>query len=263
MSEFKFQAHRGDSVSFPENTIVAYHAAVEQGYKIVEMDCKFTKDNVCIMLHDGTVNRTCRREDGSVIEEKTAPTDLTLAEIKALDAGLFKGEQFRGTRIPTLAEMLEAMKDKDADIKLDNVFQGFNEEQFEIFCNTIKESGYPEEKLGLTCKTLPYFEYLAKKFPKAHMHYDGYMTEEALKRTYEVAAGRITYWIPYGNRDVSWFKGRKADPEFCAEVRKYGQIGIWTISTMEELRVTVNDYKAVAAETNGQLKPYMIADALN
>ncbi|MGM9642651.1 MAG: glycerophosphodiester phosphodiesterase [Eubacteriales bacterium] len=260
MSEFKFQAHRGDSVSYPENTIVAYLAAVEQGYKIVEMDCKFTKDNVCIMLHDASVNRTCRREDGSELEVKTPSTELTLAEIRALDAGLFKGEQFRGTRIPTLAETLDAMKEKDADIKLDNVFQGFNEEQFEIFCNTIKASAYPEEKLGLTCKTLPYFEYLAAKFPKAHMHYDGYMTEEALKRTYAVAAGRTTYWIPYGNRDVAWFKGRKADPEFCAEVRKYGEIGIWTISTMEELSTSVKVFGATAAETNGQLKPYMLAD---
>ena len=78
MSEFKFQAHRGDSVSYPENTLVSYLAAVEQGYKIVEMDCKFTKDNVCIMLHDGTVNRTCRREDGTAFEEKIASTALTL-----------------------------------------------------------------------------------------------------------------------------------------------------------------------------------------
>ena len=126
MSEFKFQAHRGDSVSYPENTLISYLAAVEQGYKIVEMDCKFTKDNVCIMLHDGTINRTCRREDGSVFEEKIASTALTLDEIKALDAGLFKGEQFKGTRIPTLAETLEALRNADADIKLDNVFQSFN-----------------------------------------------------------------------------------------------------------------------------------------
>ena len=123
MSEFKFQAHRGDSVSYPENTLVSYLAAVEQGYKIVEMDCKFTKDNVCIMLHDGNINRTCRREDGSEFEEKIASTALTLDEIKALDAGLFKGEQFRGVRIPTLAETLETLRNADADIKLDNVFQ--------------------------------------------------------------------------------------------------------------------------------------------
>ena len=259
MSEFKFQAHRGDSVSYPENTLISYLAAVEQDYKIVEMDCKFTKDNVCIMLHDGTINRTCRREDGSIFEEKIASTALTLDEIKALDAGLFKGEQFKGTRIPTLAETLETLRNADADIKLDNVFQSFNEEQFEIFCETIKAADM-EEKIGFTCKTLPYFDWLAKKFPKAHMHYDGLMTREALEHTRAVAEGRVTYWIPYANKSTAWFKGRFADPEFCAEVRQSGNIGIWTIGTMEELSESVKVFGAVAAETNGQLKPYMLAD---
>ncbi len=259
MSEFKFQAHRGDSVSYPENTLVSYLAAVEQGYKIIEMDCKFTKDNVCIMLHDANINRTCRREDDSIFEEKIASTSLTLAEIKALDAGLFKGEQFRGVRIPTLAETLETLKATDADIKLDNVFQSFNEEQFEIFCDTVKAADM-EERIGFTCKTLPYFDWLAKKFPRAQMHYDGLMTKEALEHTYAVAAGRTTYWIPYANKSTAWFKGRFADPEYCAEVRKYGKLGIWTISTLEELRVSVKEYGAVAAETNGQLKPYMLAE---
>lgn len=259
MSEFKFQAHRGDSVSYPENTLISYLAAVEQGYKIVEMDCKFTKDNVCIMLHDGTINRTCRREDGSAFEEKIASTALTLDEIKALDAGLFKGEQFKGTKIPTLAETLEALKPTGVDVKLDNVFQSFNEEQFEIFCETVKAADMGA-KVGFTCKTLPYFDWLAKKFPEAHMHYDGLMTAEALEHTRAVAEGRVTYWIPYANKSTAWFKGRFADAEFCAEVRKYGNIGIWTIGEMDELRTSVREFGAVAAETNGQLKPYMLAD---
>ena len=259
MSEFKFQAHRGDSISYPENTLPAYLAAVEQGYKIVEMDCKFTKDNVCIMLHDPNINRTCRRDDGSEFEEKIASTSLTLAEIKALDAGIFKGEQFKGTRIPTLAETLAVLKETDVDIKLDNVFQSFNQEQFEIFCETVKNADM-EERVGFTCKNVPYFLWLAQKFPRAQMHYDGSMTREALELTHAAAEGRVTYWIPFRNRDIKWFKGRYADPEYCAEVRKYGKLGIWTISELEELRVSVKEYGAVAAETNGQLKPYMLAE---
>ena len=57
---FRFQAHRGDSAFYPENTLVSYDAAVKEGYQVIEMDSKFTRDNVCIMLHDGSVNRTCR-----------------------------------------------------------------------------------------------------------------------------------------------------------------------------------------------------------
>lgn len=259
MSEFLFQAHRGDSVSYPENTICAYMAAVEQGYGIVEMDCKFTKDNVCIMLHDSTVNRTCRYENGEPITEKIQSTSLTLSEIQLLDAGLHKGEQFRGVRVPTLAQTLEVMKGSGASVKLDNVFQSFNEEQFEIFCRTVEEADMGGE-VGFTCKTVPYFAYLAKRFPEAQMHYDGLMTRDALEFTSSLAGERTTYWIPYKNQSTSWFRGRFADEEFAAEVRRYGRVAIWTIGTMDELRDSVKLFGAVAAETNGQLKPYMLAD---
>ena len=69
--KFRMQAHRGDSAFFPENTIPAFTAAIEQGYDVIELDTKFTADDVCVVFHDTTVNRTGRRDDGSVIEEKT------------------------------------------------------------------------------------------------------------------------------------------------------------------------------------------------
>ncbi len=259
MSEFLFQAHRGDSVSYPENTLCAYKAAVEQGYGIVEMDCKFTKDNVCIMLHDSIVNRTCRYDNGDIIEGKISSTSLTLAEIQSFDAGIFKGEQFRGVRVPTLAQTLSVMKGSGSSVKLDNVFQSFNEEQFEIFCRTVEEADMGRE-VGFTTKTIPYFAYLAKRFPEAQMHYDGLMTREALEFTSALAGERTTYWIPYKNQSTSWFNGRFADEEFAAEVRKYGRLAIWTIGTLDELRDTVKLFGASAAETNGQLKPYMLAE---
>ena len=41
---FRFQAHRGDSAFYPENTLVSYDAAVKEGYQVIEMDSKFTRD---------------------------------------------------------------------------------------------------------------------------------------------------------------------------------------------------------------------------
>lgn len=167
---FRFQAHRGDSAFYPENTLVSYDAAVKEGYQVIEMDSKFTRDNVCIMLHDGSVNRTCRTDAGETIAEKTPADTLTLAEIKALDAGLFKGEEFRGTRIPTLAETLVFLRGKGVTLKMDNVFESFNEERFEIFCRTIKEADM-EDKIAFTCKTLPYFHGLrqSSRVPRCTM----------------------------------------------------------------------------------------------
>lgn len=254
---FRFQAHRGDSAFYPENTLVSYDAAVKEGYQVIEMDSKFTRDNVCIMLHDGSVNRTCRTDAGETIAEKTPADTLTLAEIKALDAGLFKGEEFRGTRIPTLAETLVFLRGKGVTLKMDNVFESFNEERFENFCRTIKEADM-EDKIAFTCKTLPYFSWLAAKFPRAEMHYDGMLTDEALTSAARIAGDRLTVWIPYDNHATAWFKGRKADADFCAELHKYGKVGIWLISEVSELDDAVNRFGADIIETNGTLKPQAI-----
>ncbi|MCQ2386564.1 MAG: hypothetical protein MJ078_07845 [Clostridia bacterium] len=252
--DFRFQAHRGDSYEYPENTLVSYDAAVREGYQVIEMDTKFTADNVCICLHDGSYNRTCRFDDGSELPEKKNAADLTLEEVKKLDAGLFKGEQFRGTRIPTLAEALEFLKGKPVKLKMDNVFQGFNEEKYEIFCRTIKEADM-EEQMGFTCKTLPYFIDLALKFPKAEMHYDGSLTPEALETVKKYADGRATLWIPVDSKVTAWCKERKASAEFCAELHPYGKVGIWIISELDELKAAVCDYGADIIETNGKIKP--------
>ena len=63
-----FQAHRGVSTEYPENTMPAFIAAVEQGYTYIETDPLVTKDNVCVLMHDKTLNRTCRNDDGSTRE---------------------------------------------------------------------------------------------------------------------------------------------------------------------------------------------------
>ena len=252
---FRFQAHRGDSAHFPENTSVSYKAAIDAGYHVIELDNKFSKDDVCICLHDGTVNRTCRRPDGSAFEEKTPSDALTLAELKELDAGIFKGEEFAGTRIPTLEEALsQILGGSTLSVKLDNVFQSFNEKRFEIFCSVLKNAGN-EKRIGLTCKTLPYFIYLSEKFPEAEMHYDGSLTPEALSFIKNNTRERTVIWIPFENKSTAWCRERKADKEFCSTLHEYGKVGIWLLNEPDELKKAVVEFGADIIETNGTLRP--------
>ncbi|MBI3242860.1 MAG: glycerophosphodiester phosphodiesterase [Chloroflexi bacterium] len=94
-------AHRGASAAAPENTLAAFNLAVDLKADAVELDVKLTKDRVPIIMHDPTVDRTT---DGT---GKVA--DLTLADLKKLDAGVKKDPKFAGERIPTLAEVFEAV----------------------------------------------------------------------------------------------------------------------------------------------------------
>lgn len=54
----KIYAHRGASFDLPEHTRAAYEAAIHQGADGFECDVRLTKDNVPILWHDPTMERT-------------------------------------------------------------------------------------------------------------------------------------------------------------------------------------------------------------
>lgn len=93
--------HRGGLVTHPENTIAAFREAVRLGVQAIEFDVHMTRDGQIVVIHDRTVDRTT---DGT-----GNVSELTLAELKQLDAGRWKGAQFAGERIPTLEETLQMM----------------------------------------------------------------------------------------------------------------------------------------------------------
>lgn len=94
-------AHRGASYDAPENTLPAVRLGWERGSDAVEVDIHQTRDGRIVAIHDRDTSRVTGRP-GLVAE-------LTLAELRRLDAGAWKGEQWSGTRIPTLAEVLDSV----------------------------------------------------------------------------------------------------------------------------------------------------------
>ncbi len=90
-------AHRGNSMYAPENTLAAFLAS-EGKADWVETDVRVSSDGVLVILHDDKVDRTT---DGA-----GSVSTLTLAELKAFDAGSWFSAAFAGERIPTLEEMV-------------------------------------------------------------------------------------------------------------------------------------------------------------
>jgi len=91
-------AHRGANETHPENTLAAFREAVRLGAHMVEFDVQITKDKRLVIMHDKSVNRTTNG--------KGLVSDLTLSEIKKLDAGSWKSKGFIGEKVPTLKEAL-------------------------------------------------------------------------------------------------------------------------------------------------------------
>lgn len=94
-------AHRGASVAAPPNTLAAFERALELGANGIELDVRLCADGVPVVIHDATVDATTNGS-GRV-------ANMTLAQLKELDAGSHFDAPFAGERIPTLTEVLEAV----------------------------------------------------------------------------------------------------------------------------------------------------------
>ena len=96
-------AHRGDTSTAPENTMAAFQSALLRGYKAVETDVQFTKDNVPVILHDSTIKRTSNGS-GRIM-------DLTFDEVRQYDFGSWKSEAYADEKIPSFQEFIKFCKE--------------------------------------------------------------------------------------------------------------------------------------------------------
>lgn len=101
--------HRGAAFYAPENTVASVRKAVEMDVDGVEIDVYLTKDKKIAVIHDGDTKRI----SGGASSMKVA--ESTVEELKTVDAGSFKGSEFKGEKIPVLEEVLAAVP---ADRKL-------------------------------------------------------------------------------------------------------------------------------------------------
>lgn len=92
-------AHRGGEYPhYPTNTLLTYRKAIKLGVDFFETDVRTTADGKLIIMHNKDVDATTNGR-GLV-------RNMTLAEIRRLDAGVKYGPQFRRTKVPTFDAVL-------------------------------------------------------------------------------------------------------------------------------------------------------------
>ncbi|WP_216829325.1 glycerophosphodiester phosphodiesterase [Alkalihalobacterium elongatum] len=104
-------AHRGLSGLYPENTMIAFKAAAKLPIDGIELDVQLTKDNVPIVIHDVTLDRTT--EGRGMVREHT------LDQIRSYSAGTWYSEQFRVEKVPTLEEVLVWAKEETLKLNIE------------------------------------------------------------------------------------------------------------------------------------------------
>lgn len=182
----KIIGHRGGAAGYPENTLASFKKAVELGADGVEFDVQLTKDGEVVVIHDELIDRTMT---GSGLVK-----DYTLAELRQLNAGEFFSPKFKAEKIPTLAEVLDVVKDLEViNIELKNYlpYPELEEkvlklvDQFELRDQTIISSFnhyslqkvkklQPEIKTGclLMSKMINSADYAFKRgFDALHLHF--------------------------------------------------------------------------------------------
>ncbi len=104
-------AHRGYSAKYPENTMVAFRAAMDYEVDGIELDVHMTKDGHIVVIHDEKVDRTTNG--------KGYVKDMTIEEIKALNAGSKFNPLFEGEKIPLLEEVMQLLEPTNLKLNIE------------------------------------------------------------------------------------------------------------------------------------------------
>lgn len=109
--ELKIIAHRGFNIDYPENTLLAYKAALNSNVDMLEIDVHLTKDQELVVIHDDKIDRT---SNGTGYIK-----NYTIDELKSYDFGLWKDSTFEGTRIMTFGEVVKLVQTYDITLLIE------------------------------------------------------------------------------------------------------------------------------------------------
>lgn len=164
-------AHRGYTENAPENTIPAFIAAAENGYNTVECDVEWTKDGIPVILHDATINRTARRQNGWRFFFPKRCSKLTYEQLSQYDFGSWYSKDFKGTKIPKFTELLDCADNYDLDLYVElKETTDFDDKKAQTLLQAVRDAGL-EDKVTWISFNADYLKTMAKAAPKARLGY--------------------------------------------------------------------------------------------
>lgn len=151
-------AHRGNKKYAPENTMAAFYSALKYDVDGIEFDLQWTKDNVPVVHHDPTIDRTTNGS-GKI-------RAFTLQELKQFDAGRAFDESFRGEKIPRFTEVLTWAKENSLTLHIELKEQMNDHEQFVQSCIAEIKQFEMEHRVVISTFYHPYLALVKKQSPE-------------------------------------------------------------------------------------------------
>jgi len=228
----EFRAHRGGVYDTPENTMPAFINAIHQHYDQIETDPQMTLDGVVVLMHDGTINRTCRNSDGSEIRETIRVSEITYEQLMQYDAGIALGEAFRGTRVPRLDQLLELAQNYNVSVSLDKKIPT---EQVDILLDVVQKYC---AKVRFSVSDVERIQKIQKRIPDALFDYDVNLEDEALAAVCRlVKPENLIVWMYLDKPNFAWLAQKaKVSAENYARVKRYAKVGIANVNTPTDVK---------------------------
>lgn len=241
--------HRGYSSSYPENTMLSFKAAINEAHcDGIELDLHLTKDDQLVIIHDELVDRTTNGS-GLVM-------DMSLKELKELDAS-YKFPQYKGiAKIPTFEEYCEFMSDNlnvvsNIELKTNIIYYKDIEEKV---INMIRKYGLDNNVIisSFNHQSIVFIKEIDRYIPCGLLQ-DG---KPLVNAGYMAHKMGVQFYHP----DISTLSKEVVDECIMNGI----SINTWTVNDMESLKKCV-DWGITGVITNYPdiVKEYLVARGLN
>ena len=164
----KIVGHRGASEDAPENTLESLKLAWKQGAYATECDIIRTRDGKLVLMHDDSTKRTALGGIDLFVEH----TDWK--DLKELDVGSWKGESWKGVKIPLLEDVVRAIPDGKhlyIEIKSGDTNLGADSRVIDDLENIIEKEKISPEKITFICFDHGFLNNLKKRLPRYNVYY--------------------------------------------------------------------------------------------
>ncbi len=211
-------AHRGASIKYPENTMLAFQGAKKLGASWVELDVQQTKDLKLIVLHDTNLKRT------TGVNKNT--WDVTYDEVQNLDAGSFLNPKYKDARIPLLEEVIRYAKENRIKLNIELKPTG-KEKHFEEDVVSLIQKYHFEKNCVITSQVYEVLEKVKKASKNVETVY-----------VMSLAYGKIT---ELDAADHFSIEASSVTRTLVRQVHKAGkELYVWTVNTKENIQKMID-----------------------
>ena len=220
--------HRGAAGVAPENTKMSFVKALDLGADAIELDVTLTEDEVVIVFHDDTLERTTNGR-GRVSETE-------FRKIAELDAGGWFGASFTGIEVPTLEEVLQVFGGRTTinvelkpDLRMEQLvkrvvesvarFQLFDSILFSSFHHdamTLLRDLVPEARIGILCQIggFPFAVSHAERLGAETIHPQAKMVDHELVHVAHEKGFGVWTWTANEPGEITLLKAMGVDGIF-------------------------------------------------